>query len=92
MIFETENFIKYHTTSNITLPFFIGPFIVKSITCLAQVDAKFKDLFFAQIPCKKYDPHQIISRRRKMNKNAPCEHNPIEGLDNFVNVEECVDV
>jgi hypothetical protein len=27
-----------------------------------------------------------------MNKNAPYEHEPIKGLENFVNLEECVDV
>ena len=27
-----------------------------------------------------------------MNKNAPYEHEPIEGMDNFLNLEECVDV
>jgi hypothetical protein len=92
IISETENFIKYHRESNIKFPFVIGPFIVKSRTCLAQVEAKLKALVFAQMPGKKYDPHQIISRRRKMNKNAPYEHEPIEGLENFVNLEECVDV
>jgi hypothetical protein len=92
IIFETANFIKYHRERNIKFPFLIGPFIVKSRTCLAHVEAKLKVLFFAQIPGKKYDPHQIISRRRKMDKNAPYEHEPIEGLENFVNLEECVDV
>jgi len=70
----------------------IGPFIVKSKKCLAQVEAKFKDLFFSQMSGKKYDTHHIISRRRQMKKNAPYEHEPIEGLENFVNLEECVDV
>jgi hypothetical protein len=34
---------------------------------------------------KSYDPQQMISRRRKMNKNSPYELEPIEG-DNFVNI------
>jgi hypothetical protein len=70
----------------------IGPFIIKSRTYLAHVEAKLKSLFFAQMSGKKYDPHHITSRRKQMNKNAPYEHEPIEGLENFVNLEECVDV
>jgi hypothetical protein len=64
IIFETKNFIKYRSASNIKFPFVIVPFIVKSKTCLAQVEAKLKALVFAQILGKNYDPHQIISRRR----------------------------
>ena len=38
-----------------------------------------------------YDPHQIISQRRKLNKNKPFDHQIVEGLDkmeNFSNFEE----
>jgi hypothetical protein len=57
IISETENLIKYHRARNIKFSFVIGPFIVKFRTCLAQVEAKLKALFFAQMPGKKYDLH-----------------------------------
>ena len=33
-----------------------------------------------------YDPHQIISQRRKLNKNKPFDHQIIEGLDKMANL------
>jgi hypothetical protein len=57
IISETENLIKYHRARNIKFSFVIGPFIAKFRTCLAQVEAKLKALFFAQMPGKKYDLH-----------------------------------
>ena len=42
-----------------------------------------------------YDPHQIISHRRQLNKNKPFDHQNIEGLDkmtNLSNFEENVEV
>ena len=33
-----------------------------------------------------YDPHQIISQKRKLNKNKPFDHQVIEGLDKMANL------
>ena len=33
-----------------------------------------------------YDPHQIISQRRQLNKNKPFDHQVIEGLDKMANI------
>jgi hypothetical protein len=52
IIYETENFIKYHRESNIKFPFMIGPFIVKSRTCLAHIEAKIKALFLHKCQVK----------------------------------------
>jgi hypothetical protein len=92
IISETKNFINFHRASNIKFPFVIVPFIVKSRSCLSQVKEKFKDFGFSKIQGRKYDPHQIISKRRQMNKNAPYEHEYIEGLEKLANLEVCFDV
>ena len=92
IISETENFIKLHRSSNIKFPFVIGPFFVKSRSCLSQVKEKFKYFGFSEIQGRKYDPHKIISKRRQMNKNAPYEHENVEGLDKLANMEVCIDV
>lgn len=68
IISEIESFIKLHKASNIKFPFVIGPFVVKSRSCLSQVKAKLKDFGFSEIQGRKYDPHQIISKRIQMNK------------------------
>jgi hypothetical protein len=92
IISEIENFIKLHRASNIKFPFVIGPFVVKSRSCLSQVKKKLKEFGFSKIQGRKYDPHQIISKRRQMNKNAPYEHENVEGLDKLANLEVCIDV
>ena len=33
-----------------------------------------------------YDPHQIISQRRQLNKNKPFDHQIVEGLDKMANL------
>jgi hypothetical protein len=81
-----------HRASNLEFPFFIGPFIVKSRSCLSQVQAKLTEFGFAQLQGRRYDPHQIISKRRQMNKSAPYEHEYVEGFDKLANLEVCVDI
>jgi hypothetical protein len=92
IISETEHFLKLHKASNLKFPFIIGPFIVKSRSCLSQVQAKLKEFGFAQLQGRRYDPHQIISKRRQMNKHAPYEHEQVEGFDKLENLEVCVDM
>jgi hypothetical protein len=41
---------------------------------------------------RRYDPHQIISKRRLANKQAPYEHEYIEGFDKLENLDVCVDM
>jgi hypothetical protein len=79
IIFEIENFLKFHKASN--LKFLIGPFIVKSRSCLSQFKENIKEFVFAQLQGRRYDPHQIISKRILMNKQAPYEHEQVEGFD-----------
>ena len=33
-----------------------------------------------------YEPHQIISQRRKLNKNMPFDNQIVEGLDKMENL------
>jgi hypothetical protein len=92
IISETEHFLKLHKASNLKFPFIIGPFIVKTRSCLSQVQEKLKEFGFAQLQGRRYDPHQIISKRILMNKHAPYEHEQVEGFDKLENLEVCVDM
>jgi hypothetical protein len=74
IIYDTEYFPKLRKASKLKFPFIIGPFIVKARSCLSHIQAKLKDFGFAQLQGSRYDPHQIISNRRLMNKQAPYEH------------------
>jgi hypothetical protein len=81
-----------HKASNLKFPFIIGPFIFKSRSCLSQVQAKLKDFGFSRLQGRTYDPHQIISKKRLMNKQSPYEHEQVEGFDKLENLEVCVDM
>jgi hypothetical protein len=63
-ISEAEHFLKLHISSNLKFSVVIGPFIVKSRSCLYQFQANLAEFGFAQLQGRRYDPHQIISKRR----------------------------
>jgi hypothetical protein len=92
IISETKHFLKMHKASNLKFPFIIGPFIVKTRSCLSQIQAKLKEFGFSQLQGRRYDPHQVISKRRLMNKHAPYEHEHVEGFDKLANLETCADM
>jgi hypothetical protein len=92
IISETEHLLKLHKASNLKFPFIIGPFIVKTISCLSQVQENIKEFGFAQLHVRRYDPHKIISKRRLMNKQAPYEYEQVEGFDKLSHLEVSVDM
>jgi hypothetical protein len=47
IIFEIEHFLKLHKAYNLKFPFIIGPFIVKTRSCISQIQAKLKEFGFA---------------------------------------------
>jgi hypothetical protein len=92
IISETEHFLKTHKASNLKFPFIIGPFVVKTRSCLPQIQAKLSGFGFTQLQGRKYDPHQIISKRRLMSRQGPYEHEHVEGFDELANRETCADM
>jgi len=90
IISETEHFLKLHQYSNLKFHFIIGPFIFKHRSFLSQVQENLKDFGFAQLQGRGYDPHQIISKRILMNKQAPYEHEKVEDFDKLENLQFCV--
>jgi hypothetical protein len=84
--------MKLHKSSNLKFPFIFGPFIVTTRSRLSQIQAKLKQFDFVQLQGRRYDPHQIISNRKLMNKQAPYEHEHVEGFDKLANLEVHVDM
>jgi hypothetical protein len=41
---------------------------------------------------RKYDPHQVICKRRLMRKQGPYEYEYVEGFDKLANMETCADM
>jgi hypothetical protein len=44
IISEIEHFLKTHKASNLKFPFMVGPFVVKTRSCLPHIQAKLSDL------------------------------------------------
>jgi hypothetical protein len=59
---------------------------------LSQIQENLKEFGFVQLQGRRYDPHQIISKRRLMNKHALYENEHVEGFDKLQNLEVCVDM
>jgi hypothetical protein len=81
-----------HKESNLKFPFIIGPFLVKTRSCLPQIQAKISEFGFTQLQGRKYDPHQVISKIILMRKQGPYEHEHVEGFDKLENMEICADM
>ena len=70
----------------------VAPFMVNIKSYLPQLQEKFNEFGFTQLQGRKYDPHQIISKRRLMSKLGPYEHENVEGFDKLANLETCTDM
>ena len=58
----------------------MGPYTVRSRATLPMVGNLLKDMGFSLEQAVNYDPHQIISKRRKAHKCKPFEHTEIPGI------------
>ena len=88
MIVENEHFLSLKNSSKIKFPWAIVPFIIKNKDYLPLVESLLRYLGFPTEVAINYDPHHIISNRRKANKNKPFEHHEVEGLPEAANLED----
>ena len=70
----------------------VGPFVVKTRSCLPQIQAKLSEFGFTQLQGRIYDLHQIISKRRLMNRQSPYGHEQVEEFDRLANLEVCANM
>jgi hypothetical protein len=92
IISETEHFLKAHKASNLKFPFVVGPFVVKRKSCLPQIQSKLNEFGFTQLQGRRYDPHQVISKRILASRQGPYEHEHVEELDKLANLETCTEM
>jgi hypothetical protein len=92
IISETKHFLKTHKASNLKFPFVIGTFVVKVGSCLPQIQARLSEFGFTQLQGRRYDPHQIISKRRLSSRQGPYKHEQVEGFDKLANLETCANM
>jgi hypothetical protein len=92
IVSETEHFLKAQKASNLKFSFVVGPFMVKSKSCLPQIHSKLNEFGFTELQGRRYDPRQVISKRRLARRQGPYEHEHIEELDKLVNLETCTEM
>ena len=66
----------------------MGPYIVRSKAGLPQVTNLLKGMGFSLEQVINYEPHKIISKRRKAHKCNPFEHTKILGLKEASNWDD----
>ena len=74
------------------LVFIVGPFVVKSKSFLPQIHSKLNEFGFTQLQGRRYDPHQVISKRRLASRQGPYECEHVEELDKLANLETCTEM
>ena len=85
---KEEHFCSFKKSSDLKFPFNIGPFIFKNKVALNIIEKLLEAMEFKTMERLNYDPRQIISQRRKQNKNKAFEHQLIEGMDKMDNLLE----
>ena len=74
LIVGNAHFLSFRKASEIKFPLKVGPFIIKNKASLPLVEGLLQDMNFMKATKINYDPHHIISQRRKQNKNKSFEH------------------
>ena len=65
-----------------------GPYTVKSRAALPLVGNLLKGMGFSLEQAINYNPHQVISKRRKAHKSKPFEHTKIPELREATNWDD----
>jgi len=85
---EEFHFTKSHKTSSLKFPFTLGPFTFKNRSCVVILDCHICQFQFLLAPKVRYDPHDIVSKRKKRKTKEAREHESLEGLEEIANREE----
>ena len=88
LIVEEEHFLNSRKSSNLIFPLEVGPYKVRSKASLPLVGNLLKGMEFSLEQAKNYDPHQVISKRRKAHNSKPFEHTEIPGLREAANWDD----
>ena len=85
LIVEDDHFLSYKKPSGIKFPWTVGPLTINSKESLPTIESMLIEMGFSMESSVNYDPHHIISDRRKENKNKPFEHSEVAGLSGATN-------
>ena len=68
LMVEEEHFLNFKKSSNLVFPWKLGPYTVRNRDAFPLVSNSLRGMEFPQDQAINYDPHQVISRRRKTLK------------------------
>ena len=88
LIVEEEHFLNFKKSSNLIFPWEVRPYTVRSRAALPLVTNLLIGMEFSLGQAVNYDPHQIISKRRKAHKCRPFEHTEIPELREAANWDD----
>ena len=88
LMVEEEHFLNFKKCSNLVFPWKLGPYTVRNRDALPLVSKFLRDMGFPQDQAIKYDPHQVISKRRTILKCRPFEHTEVPRLREKVNCDD----
>ena len=71
---EEEHVLSFRKSLDMKFPWEAGPYVVKSKVALPVIDNMVKSMGFPLGVAINYDPHQMISKRKKGNNNKHFEH------------------
>ena len=71
---KIEHFLKYKKSTDIKYPSGVGPFTINNKVALPMVEGLLRELGFETEPTINYEPHQVISNKRKDQKRKPNKH------------------
>ena len=88
LIVETEHFLNFMKSTEIKYPWVVGPFTIKNKDALPMTESLLREMGFSMEPAVNYDPHHVISNRRKSMKINYFKHEEILGLEDVTNWSE----
>ena len=77
--------MNFKQSSNLIFPWEVGPYIVRNKDAFPLVTNLLRGMEFSLGQAINYDPHQVISKRRKAHKCRPFEHTEVLGIREVAN-------
>ena len=87
-IAEEEHFLKFKKSSSLIFPWELKPYTFRSRAAFPLVTNLLRGIEFSPGQAINYDPHQVISKRRKAHKCRPFEHTEVPGLREVANWDD----
>lgn len=88
---ECEHFLDDKKASGINFPWTVGSIMVKSRASLSSLQQIMKDMGFPSKAAVNYDPHHILSERRKTTNRKGYEHFELAGMAETENLLEYIE-